>query len=121
MGWTVELHPLFAEEFSSFSEEVQDSLLAEIGLLERRGPQLGRPHADTLNASKHRNMKELRFAASGGVWRTAFAFDPDRRAIILVAGDKSGISEKRFYKQLIKKADARFDDHLARLKEEKND
>lgn len=121
MGWTVELHPLFAEEFRSLSEVVQDSLLAELGLLERRGPQLGRPHADTLNGSKHRNMKELRFIAAGGVWRTAFAFDPVRRAIILVAGDKSGISEKRFYKQLIKKADARFDDHLARLKEEKND
>lgn len=118
MGWIVELHPSFAAEFKTFSEEVQDSLLAEIGLLERRGPQLGRPHADTLNASKHRNMKELRFVADGGVWRTAFAFDPTRRAIILVAGDKSGVSEKRFYKQLIKKADARFDDHLVRLKEQ---
>ncbi len=71
-----------------------------------------------LNASKHRNMKELRFSADGGVWRTAFAFDPTRRAIVLVAGDKSGVSEKRFYRQLIKKADARFDDHLARLEEE---
>lgn len=118
MGWTVELHPLFADEFRSFSEEVQDNLLAEIGLLERRGPQLGRPHADTLNASKHRNMKELRFSADGGVWRTAFAFDPLRRAIVLVAGDKSGVSEKRFYKQLIKKADARFDDHLTQLEEQ---
>lgn len=117
MGWTVELHPSFAEEFSFLPEAVQDSLLAEIGLLERRGPRLGRPHADTLNASKYRNMKELRFAADGGVWRTAFAFDPIRRAIILVAGNKAGVSEKRFYQQLIKKADARFDDHLARLKE----
>jgi hypothetical protein len=43
-------------------------------------------------------MKELRFDASGGVWRVAFAFDPRRRAILLVAGDKSGVSEKRFYK-----------------------
>lgn len=60
-------------------------------------------------------MKELRFDADGGVWRVAFAFDPARKAILLVCGSKSGVSEKRFYKQLIKKADERFDDHLFRL------
>jgi len=63
-------------------------------------------------------MKELRFEAADGVWRVAFAFDPKRRAILLVGGDKSGGSEKRFYKQLIKKADARFDAHVERLEEE---
>jgi hypothetical protein len=54
-----------------------------------------------------------------GVWRTAFAFDPERKAILLVAGDKSGTSQKRFYKQLIKKADERFTEHLEQLKETK--
>lgn len=117
--WTVDLHPLFAEEFEGFSEAVQDELLAEVELLEKYGPHLSRPHADTLNDSKHANMKELRFKADGGVWRTAFAFDPERKAILLVAGDKSGVSEQRFYKKLIKKADERFDGHLARLKEMK--
>ena len=119
MEWIVELHPSFAEEFKRFSEAVQDELLAEVMLLEKYGPQLSRPHADTLNDSKHSNMKELRFKAEGGVWRTAFAFDPERKAILLVAGDKSGGSEKRFYKQPIKKADERFDDHLARLEDTK--
>ena len=84
-------------------------------LLEEFGPQLGRPHVDTLNHSKHANMKELRFTADNGVWRTAFAFDQKRKAILLVAGDKAGGSEKRFYRQLIRKADERFDDHLAQL------
>jgi hypothetical protein len=60
-------------------------------------------------------MKELRFKAADGVWRTAFAFDPEQKAILLVGGDKSGGSEKRFYRQLIKVADARFDRHLAFL------
>ena len=59
-------------------------------------------------------MKELRFDADGGVWRAAFAFDPARQAILLVAGDKSGVGEKRFYRRLIALADARFDAHLAR-------
>jgi hypothetical protein len=64
-------------------------------------------------------MKELRFEAGGGVWRFAFAFDPKRRAVVLVGGDKSGTSEKRFYRRLIIKADTRFDKHLANLKERK--
>jgi len=59
-------------------------------------------------------MKELRFSAADGEWRVAFAFDPTRKAILLVAGDKSGGSEKKFYKQLIAKADKRFDAHLTR-------
>ncbi len=119
MSWIVDLHPLFTAEFRTFSQGVQDELLATIELLEIYGPQLRRPHADTLNQSKHSNMKELRFNAEGGVWRTAFAFDPERRAILLIAGDKSGGSESRFYRQLIRKADERFDDHLARLREDR--
>lgn len=117
MSWIVEFHPSFDEEFRALSEAVQDRLFEEIALLEEYGPQLGRPAADTLNNSKHSNMKELRFDADNGVWRTAFAFDPERKAILLVAGDKLGTNQKRFYKQLLKKADSRFDDHLQRLKE----
>ena len=78
-------------------------------------PQLGRPHADTLKGSRHANLKELRADTSAKVLRIAFAFDPTRTAILLVAGDKSGVSGKRFYRELIKKADNRYDDHLARL------
>ncbi len=85
------------------------------------GPQLGRPHADTLKGSKYPNMKELRFEGADGEWRAAFAFDPKRRAIVLVAGDKSGGSQKRFYKNLIAKADLRFSEHLESLKSVKKD
>ncbi len=61
-------------------------------------------------------MKELRFEANGGEWRAAFAFDPKREAIVLVAADKSGVSEKKFYQRLIHKADARFRAHLEKMK-----
>lgn len=61
-------------------------------------------------------MKELRFDAGDGIWRVAFAFDPERKAILLVAGDKAGIAQKRFYKALIAKADTRFAEHLETLK-----
>jgi hypothetical protein len=116
VSWTVELGDEFEPEFDELPEQVQDELLANARLLEVCGPQLGRPRVDTLNGSNHANMKELRFDAADGVWRVAFAFDPKRKAILLVAGDKSGVSEKRFYRELIRKADERFDAHLARLK-----
>jgi hypothetical protein len=117
--WIVALHDDFAPEYDELPENVQDELLAMMGLLEQFGPRLGRPHADTLNGSRHANLKELRFSAAGGVWRFAFAFDPVRRAIILCGGDKSGGSEKRFYRQLVEKADRRFDEHVGRIKNQK--
>jgi len=117
--WEVDLHDDFVPEYRDLHQNVQDELLAQIELLEQFGPQLGRPRADTLNGSRHANMKELRFDAAGGVWRVAFAFDPSRKAILLVAGDKSGGSEKRFYRRLIDKADARFEVHLAKVKRQK--
>jgi hypothetical protein len=113
------IHEDFDPEFNVLPEDVQDELLAHARMLQKFGPTLGRPWVDTLKGSHHANMKELRFKAVDGVWRVAFAFDPDRRAILLVCGDKSGGSEKRFYRTLIQKADKRFDDHLARIKKKK--
>jgi hypothetical protein len=117
--WQVFFHAEFEPEFDALEPQVQNELLAQAGLLREFGPQLKRPAADTLHGSKHDNMKELRFKAAGGVWRVAFAFDPEQKAILLMAGDKSGGSEKRFYRQLIKTADARFDRYLAFLKKKK--
>jgi hypothetical protein len=117
--WEVDLHDEFVSEYGELHKDVQDELLAHIDLLEQFGPQLGRPRVDTLNGSRHANMKELRFDIAGGVWRFAFAFDPRRRAIILCGGDKSGGSAKRFYRQLIDMADGRFNAHLAVIKKQK--
>jgi hypothetical protein len=64
-------------------------------------------------------MKEMRFDADGGVWRVAFAFDLERKAILLVAGDKGGVAQRRFYRDLIIKADGRFDQHLRALRLQK--
>lgn len=94
---------------------MQDELVAALVPLREFGPSLGRPDVDTLNDSRYANMKELRFSADGGVWRIAFAFDPRRNAILLVAGDKSGVSERKFYKRLIEKADKRYKEHLENL------
>lgn len=116
MTWLVRFHDAFEAEFDEMTIDVQEELLATAKLLEDYGPKLGRPRADTLKGSQYANMKELRFKAADGVWRVAFAFDPNREAVLLVAGDKSGGSEDKFYKRLIKKADERYGEHLAAAK-----
>lgn len=116
MQWTVIFHDEFEPEFDELPAEVQNELYAEAGFVEKFGPETGRPHVDTLKGSVYANMKELRFEAAGGEWRAAFAFDPKRRAILLVAADKTGVSERKFYNRLIAKADARYKRHLEALK-----
>lgn len=114
--WTVTFHPEFEPEFDKLTLEVQDELYAEATFVERFGPATGRPHVDKLKGSRYANMKELRFEAADGEWRVAFAFDPKRRAVLLVAGDKTGTSQNKFYKRLIAKADARYERHLQGFK-----
>ncbi|MGV1954206.1 type II toxin-antitoxin system RelE/ParE family toxin [Agrobacterium sp. 22-214-1] len=116
MMWEVQFHAAFEAEVLAYERDVRIALIAVTKLLSDYGPQLGRPYADTLKGSKHSNMKELRFEAAEGEWRAAFAFDPQRRAILLVAGDKSGGSQKLFYRRMIAKADFRFSEHLESLK-----
>lgn len=117
-SWKVTFHDEFDAEFDALSKDVQDELLAVAAAVRELGPKAGRPHVGTLGNPKHPNMKELRFTANNGaeIWRAAFAFDPDRQAVILVAGDKQGIDEKKFYKDLLKKANDRFDRHLRKLR-----
>jgi hypothetical protein len=115
MVWKVDFAEEFHAEYAALSEAVQDELPMGAKLLEVYGPSLGRPHVDTLKGSDYTNMKELRLRAGGGVWRVAFAFDPKRKAILLVAGNKSGVTLSRFYRRLIATADARYKADLKRI------
>ncbi|WP_323613212.1 type II toxin-antitoxin system RelE/ParE family toxin [Pseudomonas putida] len=114
LAWTIRFCEEFISEFYTLDDRVQERMLGHLRLLQSSGPALGRPHVDTLNGSRYPNMKELRFTERNAVWRVAFAFDPDRQAVILVAGDKCGVREHRFYQVLIKQADTRFENHLSR-------
>src|SRR2546429_7063476 len=97
----------FKPEFDALDQDVRREILALARVLQEFGPQLGRPRVDTLNGSRHANMKELRFSAADGEWRVAFAFDPRRKAILLVAGDKTGGGGKRFYREPINRKSTR--------------
>ena len=117
--WEVEFHSEFLVEFNLLPEATRRQTYLMIELLTAFGPRLSRPHADTLKGSAHANMKELRFHAGNGAWRIAFAFDTRRKAILLVAADKSGVSKSAFYRSLIGIADRRFNQHLRSLAKEK--
>lgn len=113
----MDLEPI-AEWLASLDDCSREQVVAAIELLEDRGPRLGRPIVDSVTASRHKNMKELRPGSSGrSELCVLFAFDPERSAIMLIAGDKAG-DWKRWYKKNIPLADDLFGDHLARLRGE---
>ena len=114
--WKVEYTDEFEQWWGTLSQQQQDDLSDSVGLLEQLGPQLSRPYADTVEGSKHSNMKELRTQSKGNPLRTLFAFDPRRCAILLIGGDKTG--DKRFYEKMIPLADRLYEEHLKELKDE---
>jgi hypothetical protein len=115
MAWPLGVTVKFAEWYCLLAAREQGSLIYSLSLLADVGPSLGRPHVDTVRASRHPNMKELRTQHGGKPYRVLFAFDPARTAILLIGGDKTG--DTRWYERMIPTADRLFDEHLARLKD----
>lgn len=114
-SWNVDLE-LVEAWLLELDQTSYELVIAAVELLTERGPQLGRPLVDTVAGSRHGNMKELRPGSSGrSELRILFAFDPERRAILLIAGDKAG-NWSKWYRDNIRIADNRFDDHLKVLK-----
>jgi hypothetical protein len=105
------------EWLNTLDAGIRTRIAAHVDLLERFGPNLGRPRVDAVKGSAYANMKELRVQYQGEPWRILFAFDPRRRAILLVGGNKTG--DKRWYEEQIRIADARYRRHLKSMKHEK--
>ncbi len=109
--WEVITTDKFDEWFDSLSDADRANVIAGMLLLEEIGPNLSRPYADTIEGSEFSNMKELRVQSKGDPLRAFFAFDPNRRAILLCAGNKVG-DDKRFYKRMVPLADKEYRTHL---------
>ena len=115
MPWEVD-PDLIVDWLVALDQKSYELVIAALELLEERGPSLGRPVVDSVRGSRHANMKELRPGSSGpSELRVLFAFDPDRRAVLLVAGDKSG-AWSEWYRSSIPLADERLDRHIAVLR-----
>lgn len=116
MSWEVEYTDEFEEWWLSLTEEEQISVAATVQLLEERGPQLPFPHSSGIKGSKHSHMRELRTQHEGRPYRTLYAFDPRRTAILLLGGDKTG--NDLWYEKNLPVADRLYDEHLNELKRE---
>ena len=94
MAWTVILVDEVADWYLDLVNDepaTAELVAAAIDLLEADGPTLGRPLVDSVEGSSIRNLKELRPGSRGrSEIRILFAFDPERQAVLLVAGDKAG-------------------------------
>lgn len=113
MTWQVEVSDEFREWYEALNAEEQDSVTWSVNLLQLRGPALGRPHVDSIQGSRHANMKELRVQHRGRPWRVLFAFDPRRMAYLILAGDKTG--DLRWYEVNVPRADDIYDRHLQEI------
>ena len=113
MAWEIEYTDEFGAWWQSLTEDEQVSLAASVRLLEERGPGLGFPHSSAINGSRHGHMRELRTQHGGRPFRTLYAFDPRRNAILLIGGDKTG--DKRWYETHVPIADRLYDEHLQQL------
>lgn len=116
--WEVDIE--FVESWlDELDQGSYEQVVAALELLAERGPQLGRPLVDTVKTSRHKNMKELRPGSRGrSELRILFAFDFERNAVLLIAGDKSR-NWKKWYEVNIPVADSRFDEHVRMLKGER--
>jgi hypothetical protein len=113
--WAVEYTDEFEVWWNDLSEDEQESIVAAVEFLEERGPALGRPFVDTIKSSRQHNMKEL--IPPGGHIRVLFAFDPRRRAILLIGGDKRD-RWIDWYEEMVPVADQLYDMHLEQLRQE---
>ena len=113
--WAVVATEEFEEWMMSLTDKQYDDTMDAIGQLRQEGPTLGRPYVDTIRNSRFKNMKELRISSQGAL-RVLFAFDPERRAVLLLGGDKSKDSRwNDWYVGAIRRADDLFEEHIRKL------
>ncbi len=115
VGWEVRYTDQFERWWDELDEQAQDAVAGRVEVLEELGPMLGRPTVDQIKSSRHHNMKELRASAEGAL-RVLFAFDPERKAILLIGGNKTGAWD-RWYEEMVPIADDLYDEHLTELDE----
>ena len=116
--WEIKRTEELAKWTKTLDGDAREAILKNIIILKEIGPNLGRPYVDTLKQSRHKNMKELRIQNKKRLFRILFIFDPDRKAVLLIGGDKYG--DKRFYEKIVPIADNLFDKYLASRRKNEN-
>lgn len=117
MEWKIIISEEYESWFNQLPQKHKIAIATDLEVLKDIGPTLGRPHADQIKGSKYNNLKELRTKVPGHVYRSLFAFDPERHAVILGGGDKKGKNQEKFYKRLIAQAEIVFETHLKTIQQ----
>lgn len=117
MAWNVEVTDEFQTWFTGLTSGEQIEVARKIKLLEEKGPELGRPNADTIQGSNIPNLKELIIQYGGDPYRVLFVFDPRRTAILLMGGEKTG-KGKAWYKTAVPQAEKIYEQYLKEIKDE---
>ena len=110
MKWDIEYTDEFESWWETLSEDEQDSVAVSVGLLGEKGPSLPFPYSSGIIGSEFSNMRELRTQHAGEPYRTLYAFDPRRCAILLIGGNKAG--DNRWYEKHVPIADRLYKEHL---------
>jgi hypothetical protein len=101
----------FEQWFLALSEKEAEAIARVVGLLEEKGVALGFPYSSDIKGSQA--LRELRVQSGRHVLRVFYAFDPFRRALLLIGGEKSGNS--RFYEVFVRRAEEIWANYLAAL------
>ena len=118
MACEVEFTDEFADWWDHLTAEEQASVRASVKLLEELGVSLKYPYCSGIERSYYDHMRELRVQHAGRPYRVLYAFDPRRKAILLIGGDKTG--EDRWYDTFVPLADKIYGRHLEMLRKEGN-
>jgi hypothetical protein len=114
--WNIKQTAEFQDWFDEADEALQEDTVEHVKLLEQFGPNLKRPYVDTLKGSQLTNLKELRFNSGDKVVRIFLIFDPDRNAVLLIGGNKSGSGDKNFYDRMIDQSEKIYGRYLEERK-----
>lgn len=117
MEWKIIISEEYESWFNKLPQKHKFAIATDLEVLKNIGPTLGRPYADQIKGSKFSNLKELRTKVPGHVYRSLFAFDPKRHAVILSGGDKKGKNQEKFYKRLIAQAEIVFETYLKTIQQ----
>jgi hypothetical protein len=118
--WEIITSESYDDWFQEQTEDDKTAIFGKVYLLSEYGPNLKRPHADTLKGSKKlTNLKELRAKTDTHEFRVAYIFDPKRKGLLLIGGDKKGKNQKKFYKDLIRDAEQIYTSYLEKFIKDK--
>ena len=112
--WEVLIPEAIHEWSNSLDTSEYEHYIAALEELRDKGPNLKRPLVGKIEGSKYKNMKEL--IPMSGNFRILFVFDPKRKAVLLVAGDKTNNWEK-WYKKNIPIAEQNYETYLKQIGE----